>query len=162
MNSHIWSPWRMNYIEREKNTACVFCTALNQEDGSKNLVLLRAKYSFIILNRFPYTTGHLMVVPFNHQPSLELLDASTRAEMMELITQATLSLSKLYQPDGFNIGINIGAAAGAGVADHIHMHVVPRWVGDANFMTTLGGTRVLPEMLEDTYRRLKENLPSVL
>jgi ATP adenylyltransferase len=156
MNPHIWSPWRMKYIENhEKKAGCVFCLALEQEDGPENLILFRARHAFIILNRFPYTTGHLMVVPFAHQPGLDLLDTATRGEMMELVTLASLNLEKAYQPGGFNIGINIGAAAGAGVADHIHMHVVPRWMGDANFMSTLGGTRVLPELIEDTYNRLK-------
>ena len=132
----------------------MFCTALEQEDGPGNLILFRGEQAFVILNRFPYTTGQLMVVPNVHQPSLELLKAAVRAEMMELVTHSTQLLNRAYQPNGFNIGINIGAAAGAGVADHVHMHVVPRWVGDSNFMSTLGDTRVLPELLDDTFRRL--------
>jgi len=145
----------MKYIENhEKKAGCVFCTALEQEDGPGNLIIFRGLQAFVILNRFPYTTGHLMVVPNIHQPSLKFLEAAVRAEMMELVTHATLLLDKAYQPNGYNIGINIGAAAGAGVADHVHMHVVPRWVGDSNFMSTLGKTRVLPELLEDTFRRL--------
>jgi ATP adenylyltransferase len=116
--------------------------------------VVRGEHAFVILNRFPYTTGHLMVVPYGHQPSLDLLEAAVRAEMMELVNHTTQVLEKVYHPDGFNIGVNIGSAAGAGVSDHVHMHVVPRWVGDANFMSTLGETRVLPELLEDTYLRM--------
>jgi ATP adenylyltransferase len=109
----------------------------------------------VILNRYPYTTGHLMIVPFDHQPSLELLDAETRAELMELASQSIRVLQLEYAPQGFNLGINIGEAAGAGILGHVHLHVVPRWKGDTNFMSTLGDTRVLPEALEDTWRRIK-------
>jgi len=155
MTQHIWSPWRMNYINNhDKHEGCIFCQALEQADGPANLILYRGSQAFIILNRYPYTTGHLMVVPYQHVPDLNALDASIRAELMELVTQSTAVLGRAYQPNGFNIGINLGAAAGAGVIDHVHIHVVPRWVGDANFMSTLGGTRVLPELLEDTYQRM--------
>ncbi len=155
MSRHLWSPWRMKYIEnQEKKAGCIFCTALELEDGTENLILYRGESAFVILNRFPYTTGHLMVVPNLHRPTLSELSPAVRTEMMELVTHATLVLDKAYQPNGYNIGINIGSAAGAGVADHIHIHVVPRWVGDANFMSTLGETRVLPELLADTYQRL--------
>ena len=155
MGYHLWSPWRMKYIENhEKKAGCVFCAAFEQEDGPGNLIVFRGQNAFVILNRFPYTTGHLMVVPNIHQASLEPLETAVRAEMMELVNHTTQVLEKAYQPDGFNIGINIGAAAGAGVADHVHIHVVPRWVGDSNFMSTLGKTRVLPELLEDTYQRM--------
>ena len=145
----------MKYIENhEKKVGCVFCNALASEDGPDNLIVFRGKLAFVILNRFPYTTGHLMVVPYSHKPSLGLLDQPERAELIELVSHATAVLDRAYQPDGFNIGVNIGAAAGAGVADHVHMHVVPRWMGDANFMSTLGDTRVLPEILADTYQRM--------
>jgi ATP adenylyltransferase len=155
MKQHLWSPWRMKYIENHtKQDACIFCQAAEQHDDPANLILFRGQRAFVILNRFPYTTGHLMVVPYAHKADLALLDVATRAEMIELVTQANLVLGKAYQPDGFNIGANIGSAAGAGVADHVHIHVVPRWVGDSNFMSTLGDTRVLPETLEDTYKRL--------
>jgi ATP adenylyltransferase len=107
------------------------------------------------LNRYPYTSGHVMVVPVDHLPTLEKLDPLTRAEMMELATRFIQVLEVVYHPQGINIGINIGEAAGAGITDHVHMHVVPRWLGDTNFMSTLGKTRVLPETLEDTYQRLK-------
>jgi ATP adenylyltransferase len=145
----------MKYIEYPvKKAGCIFCTALEQEDGPGNLIIFRSRLAFVILNRFPYTTGHLMVVPNIHHPSLELLETAARAEMMELVNHSTQLLNKAYQPNGFNIGINIGSAAGAGVADHVHIHVVPRWIGDSNFMSTIGNSRVLPELLEDTFHRL--------
>lgn len=154
--NHIWSPWRMEYIERTRRPAgCIFCEALEQEDSPENLVLIRGQAAFIILNRYPYTSGHLMVVPFLHTPSLEELAPAIRAEMMELATRAVTVLRTAYQPEAFNVGINIGAAAGAGVASHVHIHVVPRWAGDTNFMSTLAATRVLPENLADTYHRLQ-------
>jgi ATP adenylyltransferase len=109
----------------------------------------------VILNRYPYTSGHLMVVPLDHLPNLEELDAQTRAEMMELTTRSMTVLRKIYHPEAFNMGANIGEAAGAGVKQHVHIHIVPRWGGDTNFMSTVGGTRVLPEALESTYERVK-------
>ena len=155
--NYIWSPWRMTYIQSNKQEeACVFCTALAQPDGSENLIVKRGRWAFVILNRFPYTSGHLMVVPYAHQPVLRGLTSETRAEMMELTTQATRILNEVYQPQGFNLGINIGEAAGAGITEHIHMHIVPRWGGDTNFMSSLAETRVLPEALEETYRRVRQ------
>jgi ATP adenylyltransferase len=147
----------MEYIMRNEPTpGCIFCQALQQEDSPVNLIVTRGKTAFVILNRYPYTSGHIMVVPNAHQPSLELLDAETRAEMMELVSRGLQVMQTVYKPEGFNMGVNIGAAAGAGVIDHVHIHVVPRWVGDTNFMSTLAGARVLPEALEDSYRRLRE------
>ena len=154
---HLWTPWRRHYIEdHSKQDGCVFCRESQHSDGPDNLIVYRGRLAFVILNRYPYSNGHLMIVPDVHQPSLELLDIPTRAEMMELINLATVVLGEVYHPAGFNIGANIGAAAGAGVADHVHIHVVPRWMGDTNFMSTLGETRVLPEELEHTYRRVTE------
>jgi len=147
----------MNYImNHESNQECIFCKALGQKDGPDNLIMARAESAFVILNRFPYTSGHLMIVPFSHQPSLEQLASETRAEIMELITRAERVLEEVYHPDGYNIGANIGAAAGAGVAGHVHFHIVPRWAGDTNFMSSLADTRVLPETLEQTFGRLSE------
>jgi ATP adenylyltransferase len=147
----------MKYIENhEKEEGCVFCNALAKNDGAENLIAYRGKLSFVILNRFPYTSGHLMVIPFEHKPNLEELDVETRAEMMELTSRCTTVLKSIYKPQGFNVGINMGEAAGAGVAGHVHIHIVPRWKGDTNFMSSVGGTRVLPEALEDTYKRVKE------
>jgi len=154
--NHLWSPWRMTYIEKHKNEeACVFCSALELPDGPENLIIDRGQRAYIILNRYPYTSGHLMVVPYQHLPSLEGLDPETLTEIMELAVQSTRVLGRVYNPHGFNIGINLGEAAGAGILDHVHLHVVPRWVGDTNFMSSLGQTRVLPETLEDTYQRVK-------
>jgi ATP adenylyltransferase len=154
---HLWSPWRMNYISRgEKPDGCIFCNACACQDGEENLVISRGKQAFVILNRYPYTSGHIMVVPYAHQPSLVSLDESTLGEMMRLINQGLHTIEKIYQPHGFNVGANIGSMAGAGVADHVHFHLVPRWGGDTNFMTTVGATRVLPEELSQTYHRLKD------
>ena len=152
----LWAPWRMTYIENhEKMDGCVFCNAQTMEDSVENLIAHRGERAFVILNRYPYTGGHLLVVPFEHKPNLERLDPSTRAEMMELATRCTVILNTLYTPQGFNVGANIGEAAGAGVKEHVHIHIVPRWKGDTNFMSALGGTRVIPEDLEVTYMRVK-------
>ena len=147
----------MAYIQKDSpSPGCIFCSALSEPDNPEHLVVYCGRQAFVLLNRFPYTTGHVMVVPNAHQPSLVQLDADTRSEMMELATQATQVIQEVYRPGGFNLGFNIGEAAGAGIIDHIHMHVVPRWNGDTNFMSSLGETRVLPEGLEDTYRKIKE------
>lgn len=154
--NHIWSPWRMEYIENSnKEEGCVFCNAQAQEDGAANLIAFRGERAYVILNRFPYTSGHLMVVPFVHEAYLTKLDPQTRAEIMELTAQCITVLRKIYHPEAFNIGANIGEAAGAGVKSHVHMHIVPRWGGDTNFMSIVGETRVLPESLERTYERVR-------
>jgi ATP adenylyltransferase len=153
---HIWSPWRMEYIENHgKEMGCVFCKALSMQDGPENLIVYRGEHAFVILNRYPYTSGHVMVVPNRHQPGLESLRPAERAEMMELTSRSTAVLRLTYQTVAFNVGMNIGEAAGAGVKEHVHIHVVPRWVGDTNFMSTLGSTRVLPETLDDTWERIR-------
>jgi ATP adenylyltransferase len=155
----IWAAWRMKYISNAgKETGCVFCNALAKKDGSNNLIAMRGERAFIILNKYPYTSGHVMVAPFAHKATLEDLDQSTRAEMMELATYCMTILRKVYNPQAFNMGANIGEAAGAGVPGHVHLHIVPRWNGDTNFMSAVGEVRVLPESLEETYKRLKETL----
>ncbi len=146
----------MEYIRGEKRKECIFCAELNLTDGPENLIVSRGPLTFVILNRFPYTCGHLMVVPYIHKATLEELDVQTRSEIMENAVLAIAVLKKEYQPQGFNLGFNIGEAAGAGVLDHVHFHIVPRWGGDTNFMSTLGDTRVLPELLENTYQRVKK------
>jgi len=147
----------MSYIQKHKDeSGCVFCVAQDVSDGTENLILFRGQRAFVILNRYPYTSGHLMVVPYQHEASLEGLDSETRAELLELANQIMKLLGKEYHPQGFNVGINIGEAAGAGITEHVHLHVVPRWSGDTNFMSSLGETRVLPETLADTYQRLKK------
>jgi ATP adenylyltransferase len=155
---HLWSPWRMNYISRtNKLDGCIFCDACACPDGEENLVVHRSELVFVILNRYPYTSAHIMVVPYAHQPSLVSLDAPTLSEMMLVINQGLRTIEKIYRPHGFNVGANIGTVAGAGVADHVHFHIVPRWGGDTNFMTTVGNTRVLPEELSQTFQRLKDS-----
>ena len=154
---HLWSPWRMEYIESNDNkeAGCVFCNAQARTDSAENLIAHRGERAYVILNRFPYTSGHLMVNPFEHKPNLEELDSATRAEMIELTSRSTTVLKNIYKSQGFNIGVNIGEAGGAGVLGHVHIHIVPRWKGDTNFISTIGGTRVLPEALDVTYMRVK-------
>ncbi len=151
----LWTPWRMEYIQSPKQDSCVFCQALERQDGQENLIIFRGKTAFVTLNAFPYTSGHMMVLPYTHVRNLTDLDSETRAEMMELTTKTAQVLEKVYQAEGFNVGINLGEAAGAGIEEHIHIHVVPRWVGDTNFMAAVGETRMLPEELHETYRRIK-------
>ncbi len=154
---HMWTPWRMKYIRNhEKPAGCVFCMASQQVDSSENLVVVRGRWSFVILNRFPYTSGHIMVVPYLHVASIEDLDSEMRGEIMELVNRSIGVLRAVYHPEAFNIGANIGAAAGAGIAEHVHIHIVPRWGGDTNFMSTVGNTRIIPEDLEESYRRIRE------
>jgi ATP adenylyltransferase len=151
----IFAPWRMKYIESHADEGCIFCAVQKQTDSPETLVIHRGERAFVIVNRFPYTSGHLMVVANVHQPSLEDLDPATRLEMMELMTHCIRLLRQVYHPQGFNLGANIGEAAGAGIAGHVHLHVVPRWGGDANYMSTVAETRVLPETLEETYLRVR-------
>jgi ATP adenylyltransferase len=147
----------MEYILSPKSGEdCIFCEGLKQVDGPDNLIVHRGKHAFVMLNRFPYTSGHLMIVPNEHQPSLELLSANSRTDIMDLSARTIQVLNRLYTPQGYNLGMNIGIAAGAGISEHVHMHVVPRWVGDTNFMSSVSQTRVLPELLEETYRRVRE------
>jgi ATP adenylyltransferase len=151
----IWAPWRMDYVEgKTKESGCIFCRRAAMDDDSENLILHRGKHAFVILNLYPYTNGHTMVVPYMHKASLEDLDETTRNELMQLTTEAVTVLQNVYNAENFNIGINIGEAAGAGIAEHIHVHIVPRWTGDTSFMTTSGDTRVLPESLDQSYQRL--------
>jgi ATP adenylyltransferase len=147
----------MEYILTPKtDDGCIFCNGLKQPDGTDNLIIFRGLKAFVMLNRYPYTSGHLMVVPYEHQASLDLLETGSRTDIMDLSARALQVLEALYKPQGFNLGMNIGAAAGAGILDHVHLHVVPRWVGDTNFMSSISQTRVLPELLEETYRRVRE------
>lgn len=137
---------------------CLFCAKQAGRDDQENYIVLRAERNFIMLNMFPYTSGHLMIAPYAHVATLEQAEPATRDEMMRLMARSETVLRELYKPDGVNIGMNIGACAGAGVAGHIHMHVLPRWCGDSSFMTTISETRVLPEDLAVTWKRLREAL----
>jgi ATP adenylyltransferase len=155
MSRHLWSPWRLQYIQQhERPKGCFLCRSLRQEDGPENLIVYRGKLSFVILNRYPYNNGHLMIAPMVHKPDFNELDTETRAEMIELVSNSERTLRNVYQPAGFNIGANIGSAAGAGLVGHLHIHIVPRWSGDTNFMSTLAETRVLPEELGDTLKKI--------
>ena len=146
----------MSYIqETHKSSECVFSVAAQMADGPENLIISRGEHTYVILNRYPYTSGHIMVVPFVHKARLEELTSDTRFEMMETTAHAIRVLQGEYVPQGFNVGLNLGSAAGAGIAGHLHQHIVPRWRGDTNFMTSLGNTRVLPEALGETFQRLK-------
>jgi ATP adenylyltransferase len=143
----------MKFVTTHKGE-CVFCDVYQQTEDERNLIVCRGRKSFVIVNRYPYTSGHLLVVANVHKASLEDLDAAGRAEMMELATHALQALRRVYQPEAFNLGTNIGKAAGAGIAGHVHLHIVPRWSGDTNFMPLLGETKVVPEALAATYETL--------
>jgi ATP adenylyltransferase len=157
----LWTPWRYSYIttadaDTSANTqTCIFCSLLRAGDDENALIVHRAEYNFVVLNAYPYTSGHSMVVPYEHIDRLNRLPDAAANEMMMLTRKLETALFDLYYPDGANIGMNIGKAAGAGIAGHLHMHALPRWVADANFISVIGETRVLPEALETTYKRLK-------
>jgi ATP adenylyltransferase len=161
---YIFTPWRYAYITTaERAPNCIFCDRApsrdaNCENDESNLVLYRGQHCFVIVNAFPYTSGHVMVVPYQHLDRLDLLPAEAATEMMALAQRLESVLRDLYHPNGINLGMNIGKAAGAGVAGHIHMHILPRWVADANFMSVIGETRVLPETTDVTARRIREAL----
>jgi ATP adenylyltransferase len=153
---YIFTPWRYAYISNAgKTPGCVFCESVKRNDRDA-LIVYRGEHCFIILNAFPYTSGHVMIVPFEHTDELQKLSPAAAIEMMELSQRTEGALRTVYRPDGINLGMNIGAAAGAGVAGHIHMHVLPRWIADSNFMTVVGETRVVPEDLGTTWEKLRE------
>lgn len=153
-----FTPWRMAYIKDNsapKNDGCVLCALGTMEPAAENLVLYRGNKCYIVLNKFPYNTAHLMVVPYAHTADLPGLDAEAANELFDLTRRSVTLLSETYQPHGFNIGMNLGHTAGAGIEQHLHMHVVPRWEGDANFMPLIGGTKLIPETLDQTWVRLR-------
>ncbi|MSS73526.1 MAG: HIT domain-containing protein [Candidatus Latescibacteria bacterium] len=152
----LWAPWRMRYVTgAAKSDGCIFCEKWKSDADDENLILFRGEECFAILNLFPYNNGHLMIVPIRHVADVTDLTASEQAEMFRLMGRMVGVLRATMSPQGFNIGINLGRAAGAGIADHLHLHVVPRWNGDTNFMPVLGDTRVISEALEETYQKLK-------
>jgi ATP adenylyltransferase len=151
---NLWTPWRMEFVAGPKPSGCIFCDKPRENKDRENLILYRGTWCFIILNRYPYNNGHLMVVPYAHLSDFSALPTDSSAEMMRLAQHCVSVLRPLMRPDGFNLGMNLGHCAGAGIADHIHLHLVPRWEGDTNFMPVLAGVRVIPELLEQTYDRL--------
>jgi ATP adenylyltransferase len=155
---NLWAPWRIEYILSRKPPGCIFCDKPKENNDEENLILYRGKYNFIIMNAYPYNNGHMMVVPYRHTATLSGWSPEEQQEMMELADLAVELLKRTMRPDGFNLGVNMGLVAGAGVADHIHLHVVPRWNGDTNFMPVLSDTRVISEHLRTTYGKLKEAL----
>jgi ATP adenylyltransferase len=154
-NFRIWAPWRLPYVKGDKTSECIFCTKPDAGDDRESLIVHRGERCFVILNAFPYTNGHLMVAPFEHVARIQDLDSATLTEMMELSRSAMARLEDTYSPEGYNVGFNQGRVAGAGVEHHIHVHVVPRWGGDTNFMPVLGDTRVMPQTLEESYDALQ-------
>jgi ATP adenylyltransferase len=156
----MWAPWRMAYIVAEhdgryERSECVFCDLVERGDDRQSYILQRGRRAFVIMNLYPYNNGHLMIVPYEHVDSISHLDDETLAELMVLARRAQGVLEEAMRPQGFNLGINQGRPAGAGIADHVHMHVVPRWVGDTNFMPVLGDTRVMPQHLDESYDLLR-------
>lgn len=153
---YLWTPWRYRYVAQAgKSDECIFCAALAANDDSGRKIVHRAAQNFVILNLYPYTTGHSMIVPYQHVPDLAGCEPETLAEMMRLARRMQMALAKIYNPGGFNLGMNLGHCAGAGVAGHLHLHVLPRWAGDTSFMTSVGETRLHPEGLDETYRKLR-------
>ncbi|MBI3953201.1 MAG: HIT domain-containing protein [Chloroflexi bacterium] len=152
----MWTPWRKEFIMAPRSPGCFLCEKARSpaEQDPANLVLHRGQRAYILLNLYPYTNGHLLIAPYEHTAELEELEPETADEIMRLTQRGVAALKKFSQPGGFNIGLNLGRAAGAGVPEHVHIHVVPRWSGDVNFMATLGDTRLIPESLDQTYTRL--------
>jgi ATP adenylyltransferase len=156
----LWAPWRAKYVStfiNEEKKGCIFCEMLNNgKSDRENLILYRGKHSFVVLNRFPYTSGHFMIVPYRHVPSFEDLSEDERMELMEVLSISIKALRISYRPDGINVGMNLGRAAGAGIEEHMHIHVVPRWVGDTNFMGVIGEVRVISDSLDSSFEKLKK------
>jgi Diadenosine tetraphosphate (Ap4A) hydrolase and other HIT family hydrolases len=153
----IWAPWRIEYITREKEEGCIFCKKPKEKSDRENLILYRGKTGFIIMNRYPYSNGHLMALPYRHINELANLSDEERLELMNL-TNICIEILRELRPDGFNIGMNLGKVAGAGIDDHLHFHIVPRWTGDTNFMSVIGDIKVMPEYIDQTYMKLTQKL----
>ena len=158
----MWTPWRMAYIRREPRPGCIFCDMLETEDDRGQLILHRSESAFLVLNKYPYNNGHLLAVPYRHVDTLEALTAEEATDMMAEVALGIRALRRASNPEGFNIGVNIGKIAGAGVIDHVHAHVVPRWGGDTNFMPVLADVRLIPQDLNETYAELKAAVVELL
>jgi ATP adenylyltransferase len=156
----LWAPWRLKYITGDKEEGCIFCKKPKEGNDKDNLILYTGETSFIIMNRYPYSNGHLMTVPYKHTNSFSDLTQDERLDLMNL-TAKCLDILQVIKPEGFNIGMNLGRTGGAGIDDHLHFHIVPRWSGDNNFMPVIGDVRVMPEYLEETYETLKKHLKSL-
>lgn len=152
---HIWAPWRIQYIQMEKSEGCILCEKPRQDSDAANYILFRGDKNFVMMNIYPYNPGHLMIAPYRHIDSLEGLSDEESHEHIDLTNRSIAVLRKVLNPEGFNLGINIGQAAGAGIADHVHTHIIPRWQGDTNFMTIVSDIRVVPEALAESYKKLK-------
>jgi len=159
---NLWTPWRYKYIVSDKSGGCIFCEALQNAASSKSLVVHRGKYNLVMLNRYPYSNGHIMIAPNEHIASPELSGSNTLVEMFMLMQNCLEALRESYKPNGFNIGMNLGRTAGAGIDDHYHLHIVPRWEGDTNFMTVLNDVRLIPQDLNDAYDQLKPLLCKII
>ena len=158
----LWAPWRRKYVEKPQGDNCFLCEALKKEDGLENFILHRGKHSFIIMNLFPYNSGHLMVAPLRHEGDFLKIKDEEFSEIVKFVKLGIKALNKVYSPQGFNVGINIGKPAGAGLIDHIHVHIVPRWEGDTNFLPVTSGTKVIPEDIKDSYRKIKKEIDSLV
>lgn len=159
---HIWAPWRIEYILQTEQSGCFLCLKPKEKNDELNLILHRGEGNFIILNSFPYNPGHLMVAPYRHIGQLDMLSDAESKEHFDMVKLSTRLLTEIMKPAGFNIGMNLGKVAGAGLDNHIHTHIVPRWQGDTNFMPVVANTKVLPEALAATYKKLKEGLHNIL
>ena len=151
----IWAPWRIEYIQMEKPEGCILCDKPKQKDDAANYILYRGEKNFVILNSYPYNPGHLMIAPYRHVANLEELTDEELGEHFQIVSRGIKLLRQVFNPGGFNIGINMGKVAGAGIDGHVHTHIVPRWQGDTNFMPVISNTRVVPEALAETYKKLK-------
>ncbi len=156
MSDILYSPWRIKYILSEKEDRCIFCGKPSEENDRKHFIIYRSAHSFVMINMYPYNNGHLMIVPNRHCSKLTDLPTEELNDLFQLLQTTEGIIRRCYNPEGINIGMNLGKAAGAGIDDHLHIHIVPRWVGDVNFMTVIGGTRVIPESFERAYDKLKE------
>lgn len=161
MAEKLWAPWRMAYVGAQPPPGCIFCLKPREDRDEANLILYRGERCFIMLNAFPYNSGHLMIVPYCHESDLSRLEDADRVELLDLAGKTVRALTEELGAEGHNLGINLGRVSGAGIADHLHLHVVPRWNGDTNFMPVLADVKVLPQALEDTYRRLRDRFANL-